>query len=99
MEFRNENGALVFQRAGETVRIEAWGENSLRVRATMLPEFTGNDWALTEKPSVTQGKVEFFERDHWVGDGNIDKRQYSVHSLVGRAVHNYVRMHRDERQR
>ena len=77
MEFKNDNGALVFQRAGETVRIEAWGENSLRVRATMLPEFTGNDWALSEKPSVTEGKVEFFERDHWVGDGNIDKRQYA----------------------
>ena len=52
MEFRNDNGALVFKRAGETVRIEAWGENSLRVRATMLPEFTGHDWALSEKPSV-----------------------------------------------
>ena len=91
MVFRNDNGALVFQRAGETVRIEAWGENSLRVRATMLPEFTGNDWALTEKPSVTEGKVEFFERDHWVGDGNIDKRQYaSITNGKIRAEVNFV---------
>ena len=91
MEFKNDNGALVFKRAGETVRIEAWGENSLRVRATMLPEFTGNDWALTEKPSVTAGKVEFFERDHWVGDGSIDKREYaSITNGKIRAEVNFV---------
>lgn len=91
MEFINDNGALVFKRQGETVRIEAWGENSLRVRATMLPEFTGHDWALTEKPSVNQGKVEFFERDHWVGDGRIDKREYaSITNGKIRAEVNFV---------
>ena len=35
MRFVNENGALVFYKAGGMVRIEPWGTDSLRVRATM----------------------------------------------------------------
>ena len=58
MRFENDNGALVCYHQGEIVRLEAWGENSLRVRATMQHGFTGNVWALTEQvkqgtPSVT----------------------------------------------
>ncbi len=45
MEFITEKNALICKRQGETLRVEAWGENSLRVRATMLKDFTGNDWA------------------------------------------------------
>ena len=48
MDFRNENGVLIARRNGETLRIEAWGKDSLRVRATMFSKFTGNNWALTE---------------------------------------------------
>ncbi|MBO4292186.1 MAG: glycoside hydrolase family 31 protein [Lachnospiraceae bacterium] len=77
MLFRDENGALVFQHTGETVRIEAWGENSLRVRAVMLPEFTGNDWALTEKPSVAVGRVEIFSKDYKEGDGSVVSKEYA----------------------
>ena len=47
MRFVNDNGALVFYHLGETVRIEAWGKDSLRVRSTMFSGFTGNAWALT----------------------------------------------------
>ena len=69
MFFINDNGALVFKTKGETVRIEAWGENALRVRATMFPKFTGHDWALTEKPSVTKGDVKIGKPAEWCGDG------------------------------
>ena len=48
MKFVNDGGALVCCRNGEKLKIEAWGSDSLRVRAAMAPEFTGNDWALTE---------------------------------------------------
>ena len=51
MQFFQENNALIARRQGETLRIEAWGTDSLRVRATMYPAFTGNDWALTETVS------------------------------------------------
>ena len=75
MRFVNENGALVFYKAGEMVRIEPWGTDSLRVRATMQGAFTGNGWALTEEVSHTGGKVTVEEVDHWVGDGSWDKRE------------------------
>ena len=44
MKFVNDNGALVFYHMGEIVRIEAWGKDSLRVRATRQGKFTGNIW-------------------------------------------------------
>ena len=47
MRFQTKNGVLIAQANGETLRIEPWGKDSLRVRATMLPEFSGKDWALT----------------------------------------------------
>lgn len=31
---------------GEKMQIEAWGKNSIRVRVTKLPDFSGEDWAL-----------------------------------------------------
>ena len=37
MIFTNDNGALIARRMGETLRIEPWGRDSLRVRATMQP--------------------------------------------------------------
>ncbi|MCR5585535.1 MAG: family 31 glucosidase, partial [Lachnospiraceae bacterium] len=69
MVFTNDNGALVFKTKGETVRIEAWGENALRVRATMFPKFTDRAWALTEKPTVTKGDVKIGKPTEWCGDG------------------------------
>lgn len=77
MQFINDRGALVFRRQGETVRIEAWGDNSLRVRATMFPEFSDRDWALSEPVKSKKAKIEFFEKEHWVGDGTIDKKEYA----------------------
>ena len=46
MRFENDNGALVCYHQGEILRIEAWGADSLRVRATMDYAFTGKEWAL-----------------------------------------------------
>ena len=61
MKFKAEQNALIAQRLGETVRIEAWGADSLRVRATMYPAFTGNEWALTEKPDVSEPRIAIGE--------------------------------------
>ncbi|MCQ2494137.1 MAG: family 31 glucosidase [Lachnospiraceae bacterium] len=77
MQFVNDNGALVAYRNGEMLRIECWGKDSLRVRATKLGKFTGNNWALTEEVPEVKGEIKFFEREHWVGDGNIDTREYA----------------------
>ena len=75
MRFEKDNGALVFFRKGEQVRIEPWGKNSFRVRAGMRPKFTGSRWALTEEVEEVKTQILVEEVDHWVGDGSIDKRE------------------------
>ena len=70
MRFLKENGALVCKRQGETLRIEAWGKDSLRVRATMYPEWTNQAWALTETPECTQAEIEMGEETLRSGDGS-----------------------------
>ncbi len=54
--FQKEENFLIFRKGGETLRIEPWGKNSLRVRSTMEPEFTGKDWGLTEE--IDRGTAE-----------------------------------------
>ncbi|HCA20094.1 MAG TPA: family 31 glucosidase, partial [Treponema sp.] len=48
MSFKKTANALIFTKGNETLRIEAWGKDSLRVRSTLEPEFTKNNWGLTE---------------------------------------------------
>ncbi len=74
MVFTQENGALVARNLGETLRIEAWGTDSLRVRSTRHAALNDSFWALTEEPNTTNPVIEITEEDHWVGDGTIDKR-------------------------
>ena len=71
MEFTAEKNALIARRGGETLRIEGWGLDSLRVRAVMYDGWTGNDWALTETPDAAECSVEIGEEDFWVGDGTV----------------------------
>lgn len=74
MKFVKDNAALVCFHEGEQLRIEPWGKDSFRVRATMQPKFSGNDWALTEHVESVQTQITMEEVDHWVGDGTLDKR-------------------------
>lgn len=78
MEFVVEKDALVVKRQGETIRIEAWGQDALRVRATMFSRFTDYSWALTEEVCDKSVQIEIMQEDHWVGDGTIAKRDYAV---------------------
>lgn len=78
MIFKKEENALVFYRNGETVKIEAWGKDSFRVRATKLREFTNRTWALTENVEKCPVTVTIAEEDHWVGDGTIDQKQVAT---------------------
>ena len=58
MKFTAEKNALTAKRGGETLRIEGWGKDSLRVRAVMYDGWTGNDWALTETPEAADCEVQ-----------------------------------------
>ncbi len=78
MKFIKDNSALVCFHEGEQLRIEPWGKDSLRVRATMQRSFSGNNWALTELAENGQTQIVIEEVDHWVGDGTIDKREHAT---------------------
>lgn len=46
MAFQLEDNKLIYRNDGETVQVEAWGENSIRVRATKKNQFNEEPWAL-----------------------------------------------------
>lgn len=71
MEFLNKNGALVAKHRSETLQIEAWGENSFRVRATMFPEINDNDWALTETVPECKTEISIEENEAKITNGKI----------------------------
>ena len=73
MRFVQENGALICKRQGETVRIEPWGKDALRVRATMFPDFCGQDWALTEPVESVSAQIELFDQEQREGDGEMHR--------------------------
>ena len=51
MRFTKQGNSLCIQHQTEQIRIEPWGKNALRVRATKSMALTGNNWALTESLS------------------------------------------------
>ncbi len=74
MRFEIENGALLCYHQGEKLQIEAWGKDSLRVRATKRMQFSGNDWALTENVEKGNSQVVIDEVDYVEYDGSPGKR-------------------------
>lgn len=58
-----KNKMLYYQYDNETVQIEPWGPNAVRVRATRNKSFTGRSWALEKKPEA-EGRIEIYnDRD------------------------------------
>ncbi len=47
-----ENNKLIRKFDGETVMVEAFGENSVRIRVTKLNKFTEENWALIEQKEI-----------------------------------------------
>lgn len=53
MPFEVQENRLIRREEGETLCIEAWGENSLRVRAVRMGDpLEGGDWALCRRPAA-----------------------------------------------
>ena len=50
--FRADGGTLYWQYDAEKLRIDAWGEDGLRVRATQREQFEHEDWALLSGDSA-----------------------------------------------
>ncbi|MBR5344240.1 MAG: glycoside hydrolase family 31 protein [Clostridia bacterium] len=78
MQFTEDHGALVCRRGGETLRIEPWGKNALRVRATMFPAFQDENWALTEAIEPSEATITY-GTDPWrEGDGSVTRYPNAV---------------------
>ena len=73
MIFTAEKNALTARRGGETLKIEGWGKDSLRVRAVMYDGWTGNDWALTETPDNTECHIRIGTEENPNGDGTFSQ--------------------------
>ena len=52
MIISQEGNAVIVKQQYETLRIEPWGKDALRVRATKNNQFTNRLWALTEDVSA-----------------------------------------------
>ena len=55
--FLEAKNALILKKGNETLMIEPWGNNSLRVRSTLDPVFLDRDWGLTEKAEKKSAKI------------------------------------------
>lgn len=59
MSFTSNSTSLTFRYDSETLRIEAWGPNALRIRATHESALPDEDWALSEPvPKPTEIRIE-----------------------------------------
>lgn len=68
--FSQEKNKLIWHFNGEKLVIEPWGENSLRVRATVLGEIQDTDYALLPPDSCT-AKIVLEAQEASITNGNI----------------------------
>ena len=68
--FTSQEGRLIRRYDGETLWIEPWGENALRVRASYLPEMPQQDWALLA-PVPVEPEIRIEERTATIVNGKI----------------------------
>lgn len=57
MKFTKCGNRLIGQAGTETIWVDPWGENSLRIRMTREAVMDSNDWALIDEPSATTPKI------------------------------------------
>ena len=69
--FEEKDGALYYRYDAERVIVEPWGENSLRVRASKMPEMPQELWALEGNPKKTDSKVAIHEYSAEITNGKI----------------------------
>ena len=70
MEFAFEEDVLIAQAGYEKIRIEAWGRDALRVRATLNANFSGAEKGLGEPPAQ-QAECGLFECGAYIRNGKL----------------------------
>jgi len=69
--FRQEKNSLLWEKYHETVQIEPWGPNSLRVRATMSPEICDDLPGALLDPIATEAQIDIGEECAVIRNGAI----------------------------
>lgn len=78
MKFRNEGNRLIMTKGNQTLWVEPWGENSLRIRMTKDALMDGHDWALEDAPADTVSSINYKEvnlTEPWWQDEDDGKHQ------------------------
>ena len=73
---------LVYRSGEETLVIEPWGRDGLRVRVTPLPETINRPWALTERVD-TQAHIETSDTAATIRNGKISARIRDIYTQKG----------------
>lgn len=68
--FKRENEKLICKQNGETIQIEPWGENSLRVRSRKMGPILQTDFALLP-PKNRQVQIDIKDKVAWIRNGKI----------------------------
>ncbi|MEI7902807.1 MAG: hypothetical protein WCK89_21375, partial [bacterium] len=78
-----EGNKLVYKGGGETIVIQAWGRDSLRVRVTPDGGGQTSDWAL-DIPLEKEGKIDITPKEATLRNGKISVR---IHDTPTRSGH------------
>jgi alpha-D-xyloside xylohydrolase len=79
--FDQTESALCYRYDAEQVIVEAWGENSLRVRATKLADMPADDWALLP-PRKTPVTIVINAYEAYITNGNLTARINQIGRLT-----------------
>lgn len=86
IQFTKANNSLIARYKNETLIIEGWGKNALRVRSSVLRQMPKTDHALTEHVSHN-ADIKIFEKDAEIVNGRIK----ATINMVG-----IIRFYRDD---
>ena len=73
---KKEGNSLIFRYNGETVKISAWGKNSLRVQSAILSDITDDSIALLPVKSAPDYIEIADERNAYIKNGKITAHMY-----------------------
>lgn len=74
MFFIQKDRALICRQQNEFLKIEPWGKNSLRVRSTLYPDFSSNNWALSDIAAAGNSDISISEEEAAIQNGSIRAR-------------------------
>ena len=69
--FSEENGSLLYRYDAEKLKIEPWGDNSLRVTATKEAVMPQERWALEDEPKTYHANINIRKHDASIINGKI----------------------------